>query len=344
MSRLRAVLLGVAVLALTGAMIALAFAREQRQPPDVAQPASARGGQAPAATARTDRWIALRRAPLERTEVGTARVGRFIYVIGGFSRTGSATTDAVERYDTRSNRWRTVRPMPAALNHSQAAAHRGRLYVFGGYTARSGLSGESAALFRYDPGSDRWSRLRAAPTARGAHAMGVIGDRLYVVGGVGDGRALDSLEIFDFRARRWSRGPSLPTAREHLAATVAGGYLYALAGRVAGQGNLAVAERYNPRRRRWKRLPAMTKPRGGIAAATVGGRIVVFGGEEAAGTIREVEQYDPDRRRWSRLPDMRTPRHGLGGASLGRRVYAVEGGPTPGFDFSNAIEALDVPR
>jgi hypothetical protein len=39
---------------------------------------------------------------------------------------------------------------------------------------------------------------------------------------------------------------------------------------------------------------------------------------------------------------MRTPRHGLGVISRGSRVYAIEGGPTPGFDFSNKVEALDV--
>jgi len=32
------------------------------------------------------------------------------------------------------------------------------------------------------------------------------------------------------------------------------------------------------------------------------------------------------------------------GAALGRRIYALEGGPTPGFAFSNGIEFLDVPR
>ena len=88
----------------------------------------------------------------------------------------------------------------------------------------------------------------------------------------------------------------------------------------------------------------MSKPRGGFGAATVGGRIVVVGGEEAAGTIREVEAFDPGRRRWSRLSDMRTSRHGLGIVSFKNRVYAIEGGPTPGFDFSRAIEALDVAR
>jgi hypothetical protein len=86
----------------------------------------------------------------------------------------------------------------------------------------------------------------------------------------------------------------------------------------------------------------MRTPGGGIGATAAGGRIVVAGGEEATGTIGEVEAYDPATRRWSRLPGMATPRHGLGVVSRGRRVFTIEGGPTPGFDFSNAIEYLDV--
>jgi hypothetical protein len=88
----------------------------------------------------------------------------------------------------------------------------------------------------------------------------------------------------------------------------------------------------------------MTKPRGGIGAATVGGRIVVAGGEEDAGTIREVELFDPGARRWRRLADLPTPRHGLGVVSRGRRIYALEGGDRPGFAFTRALEALKVGR
>jgi hypothetical protein len=88
----------------------------------------------------------------------------------------------------------------------------------------------------------------------------------------------------------------------------------------------------------------MRKPRGGIAAAAVdSGRIVVFGGEESAGTIKEVELYDVAARSWSALPDMHTPRHGLGGVAYRGRVYAIEGGRQPGFFFSNAIEVLRIP-
>jgi hypothetical protein len=111
-------------------------------------------------------------------------------------------------------------------------------------------------------------------------------------------------------------------------------------------GNLAAAERYDPRRRAWERLPRRRAPRGGSASVRVaGGQIVVFGGErlEPGGTtIAEVELYHPRRRRWRSLPDMTTPRHGLGGAALGRRVFALQGGTSPGFSFSRAIEFLDV--
>jgi hypothetical protein len=126
---------------------------------------------------------------------------------------------------------------------------------------------------------------------------------------------------------------------------VSGGRFYALAGRAAGHGNYAVVEAYDPRARRWRRGPDMRKPRGGIGAATVtGGGIVVAGGEETAGTIREVELYEPRRRRWSALPDLPTPRHGLGVVARGRRVFTLEGGDRPGYAFTNALEALTVPR
>ncbi len=308
--------------------------------------AATRGGSsAPgdrAGPARADRWIALRPAPLRRTEVAAARIGERIYVVGGFLPPGR-TTSAVERYDIRRGRWARVRAMPVGLNHAAAAAYAGSLYVVGGYAAAGGLAGEVRTLLRYDPRTNRWQRLPSAPTARAALTAGVIGHRLYVAGGARGGAPLRTLEVFDFDTGRWSRGPDMEVAREHLAGTVAGGALYVLGGRAAGQGNFTVAERFVPARGRWERLPNLRKARGGIAAATAGGDVVVFGGEEAAGTIRPVERYDPARRRWTALPGMRTPRHGLGGASLGRRVYALEGGVNPGFSFSNAIEALDVP-
>src|SRR5262245_33565098 len=90
-------------------------------------------------SAPASRWSALQPSPLDRTEVGSARIGRFVYVVGGFSAPDGKTTDHVARYDIDSGSWGVLTPMPVGVNHPAVASAGGRLYVFGGYTASGGL-------------------------------------------------------------------------------------------------------------------------------------------------------------------------------------------------------------
>ena len=255
------------------------------------------------------------------------------------------TTSAVERYDLRRDRWRRVRSMPLGLNHSTAVAYRGRLYVHGGYTARRSLSSATSVLLRYNPGRDRWTRLRSSPLPRAAHAAAVVHGRLYVAAGnelQGLAEQHGHVRLSPATLETWAL-PCRP-ARNHTTGNAAGGYFYVLGGR--NESNMVRVDRYNPRRRRWSRMPDRCRtPAGGIASARVGRQIVVFGGENlgpGGTTIAPVEAFDTRRRRWRQLAPMRTPRHGLGGVSFEGRVYAIEGGPQPGFHFSRAIEALSV--
>lgn len=332
----RARLAAALAVAMAAAVVTVAMAFEREEPLGP-----------PARDAAAGEWRALAPAGLERTEVAAARIGRSIYVVGGFEKSSGLTTGALERYDIRTNRWTRLRPMPAGVNHPTAAAYRGKLYVHGGYTGRRDLSSATARLFAYNPRTNRWARLPKSRRPRAAHGLAVLGRRLYAFGGKNDSGEMRSMEAYDFKRRRWRPAPPMKgPPRDHMTGVASGGFIYALAGRdqTGGSGNYSTAERYDPKRRRWQRLPPMRRARGGIASAPLsGGRVIVFGGEESAGTIREVELYEPSRRRWRALPDMRTPRHGLGGASFRSRVYAIEGGPSPGFHFSNAIEFLDVP-
>jgi N-acetylneuraminic acid mutarotase len=294
---------------------------------------------------RSDRWTAHTPATLARTEVGAARIGHRIYVVGGYEQQTRATTRAVERYDIRGDRWKRVRSMPVGINHAAAVAYQGKLYVHGGYRGAAGVV--SARLYAYNPRRDRWLRLPSSPTPRAAQAAAVIGHRLYVAGGAGTSGSLRSLEIYNFRARRWRRGPDfLGPARNHTTGAASGGRFYVIAGRDGG--NLRAVDRYSPKTGSWSRMPPLRTARGGIASARLqDGRIAVFGGEqqrEGNQTIAEVEVFDPAGLRWRRLPPLRTPRHGLGGAARGRRLFAIEGGPRPGLFFSRAIEVLDVPE
>ena len=302
-------------------------------------------GPGSATDASTAAWSALRDAPSARTEVASARIGRSIYLVGGFERSSGTTVGTLERYDIRRNRWRRLRSLPAGVNHPTAVAYRGRLYAHGGYRARRSLGSATARLWVYNPRRNRWSRLPSSPTPRAAHALGVVNGRLYAAGGANSRGSLRTMDVYSFRRKRWARGPSFAgPARDHTAGAATGGRFYVLAGRQGARGNFRVAESYDPRRRRWSRLPDMRRARGGIAAVVVRGRIVVFGGEDftTGRTIERVERYDPKRQRWGDLPNMRSPRHGLGGAALGRRIYSVSGGPRPGFHFSRTIEYLDL--
>jgi len=330
----------VLALVLAGGVMVVAIGNESKQ-----ERVCAGGGCGPIPGTTTTSWRALAPATLKRTEVAAARIGRFVYVVGGFEEDSGQTVAALERYDIRRNAWKRMRSMPIGVNHAVATAHRGMLYVHGGYTSRRDLSSATRRLYSYKPETNRWRRLADSREPRAAHAFAGLGGRLYAAGGRNETADLTSMEIYDVKRRRWRRGPSFPgPRRDHMTGVAAGGFFYALAGR-EGNTLYATAERYEPGRRRWQRLPPMRRARAGIASATVSrGRVVVFGGEDfgTGKTIEKAELFDPARRRWRPLPDMRTPRHGLGGVSLGNRVYAIEGGPQPGFHFANTIEFLDV--
>jgi N-acetylneuraminic acid mutarotase len=307
--------------------------------------ASGEGDGPDAEAASAKRWGTLERSPLQRSEVAAARVGRVIYVVGGFLGPGGETTNKVARYDIRRDRWKLVAPMPLAVNHPAATAAGGKLYVQGGFTSPTGLEDATNRLFEYSPKTNRWTELPSASVPRAAHALVAIDEELYAAGGANSSSdQLTSLEIYDIEDRTWSTGENMSVGRNHVASAVVDGRFYVLGGRPPGT-NLSVVERYDPDTLTWTTVAPMSTARSGFAAAVVGGRIVAFGGEEltpGGQTIEQVEAYDPSSDAWTNLPNLRTPRHGLGGASRGRRVFALEGGPEPGFAFSRTLEFLDV--
>lgn len=308
--------------------------------------AATSGGGNPAPRAGAG-WVALEPSPLQRSEVGAARIRDRIYVVGGFLRNGG-TTGRMVAYDISAGRWLKRRPLPRGVNHPGVAALRGKLYVLGGQRGRSPQR-RVRDFWRYAPKRNRWKRLPAPPAPRGALALVGHGRKLYAVGGYSNSnQQLRSLLVYDIRRKRWRKRAPMPTGRNHLAAVWAAGEVWAIGGRRPGGQNLAVVERYDPATNTWQPGPPLNVPRSGIAATRVPGSIVVFGGEELAegdSTIPEVERLDLSDvdAGWSFLDDMVTPRHGLGGAAHKGVVYALEGGPQTALTYSNANEALAVP-
>jgi N-acetylneuraminic acid mutarotase len=287
-----------------------------------------------AGAAQSGAWGRAAAAPEGRSEVAAALVNGEIAVVGGFRRVGG-NSGRVDAFSPRRNGWRRLPNLPLAVDHSTAAAYRGRLYVAGGYRSDRAPSREA---FVFAGGS--WRRLPRLPSPRAAAGAAFARGKLYVMGGVGpSGLARSGLE-YDPARRRWRMIPG-PTPREHLGVTSARGRVFVVAGRTAGfDTNLDLVEAYSPATGQWAKLPPVPGPRGGTGATSTGRYVVSAGGEANEGTIKEVYALDLDTNRWRRLPDLPRPRHGLGVVYANGRVHVVMGGPTPGLSTSPANEYL----
>lgn len=283
-----------------------------------------------------------------RQEHSVAALDGRVYVIGGIlpnAGGGVVTTDKVEVYDPRTDRWSTAAPLPVAMNHPNVAAVGGRLYVVGGLTG--GASWQALPdSYVYDPRADRWTELPPMPAGaeRGSAAVGVRGTKIYLAGGMrtltpGPGGlqdTVDTVSSYDVVTGRWESLPSLPEARDHVGGAILGATFYVLGGRDRGQVNVRDSVyALDLRTRRWTERAPMPTARGGIATAVVGGRIHAFGGEGnhapgAHGVFPDHEVYDVACDRWQRLAPMPVPRHGTAAVAVDGTIYVPGGGTTSG--------------
>jgi N-acetylneuraminic acid mutarotase len=137
---------------------------------------------------KTNSWRTRSPLPTPRSFAATATVGGKVYVIGGriasaFAEDGS-DTDVVEAYDPARDLWsRPLERMPVARSAAGVAMWRNRIVVAGGEISAAKGASTSAAIGQYDPEKNQWTALPAMREPRRAIATGLIGDRLYLIGG-----------------------------------------------------------------------------------------------------------------------------------------------------------------
>ena len=279
---------------------------------------------------------------------GTAKLleyGRPSEVPGVREHVRAQSVDELLRFDPGTRRYTRLAPMSERLNHVTMATYGGRVYVVGGLGDLPFGADVRNEMFEYDPRQDRWREMPPMPTARGAAAAGVIGDSLYIAGGIGAGGKIENvLERFDFRTRTWERAADMPTAREHVAGTVAGDRFYVLGGRTLRSDSIDVAEVYDPAHDRWRRAAPMPQDAGSLEAASVDGYVLAIAGDDdrEGWVTGALQRYEPESNEWTQLPPMRTKRHGMAAAVVGDRLWTFGGSPCARFAASRIVESFDL--
>jgi hypothetical protein len=123
--------------------------------------------------------------------------------------------------------------------------------------------------------------LGAAPmsTPRAYLAVGVLGAKLYAVGGHdNDYHTLASVEAYDPGSNQWSATAPRSTPRSFLAVGVLGAKLYAVGG-YDGNNILASVEAYDPGSNQWSAVAPMSTPRYIHAVGVLGAKLYAVGGQ-----------------------------------------------------------------
>lgn len=296
-----------------------------------------------------------------RQEHGVAGFDDKIFIIGGVRYDTNATIETVnlvEYYAIKEQKWHVAAPLPQAVNHANAVAVDDKVYVLGSLAA--GVNWTALPnTYIYTLGNDSWTGLAPMPegTARGASAIGVYNDTVYLAGGQlfleivppYQQPGLDLVSSYNTTSNTWNTSlPQLPQARQHVSGAVVGSTFYVIGGRefdIESFHNTTFAlDLDNPTE--WREMAQMPTARGSLACAASGTIIYCFGGEGDASNeykiFSQVEAYDTVEDTWTSLPPMEVPRHGTGAVALDGRIWIPGGGVKTAMAPVGIVDSFDI--
>src|SRR2546425_767943 len=176
--------------------------------------------------------------PTARRGAAVVAVGTTIYAIGGSACCEPGISPqyaANEAYDTASNTWRILAPLPSPRSDAYAVQVSGKIYVIGGFSSTFSNSTSSflSTIQAYDIISNTWSTLAPMPTPRDHVVAGVCGNDIFVIGGATSPpfTATSVVEAYQIGVDKWVTGIApMPTPRWEMAGAQIGNTLYIVGG------------------------------------------------------------------------------------------------------------------
>lgn len=279
-----------------------------------------------------------------RSECGLAAANGKLYLIGG----GGNTAMPVEIFDPATAIWAKGATAPLVIHHFQPVTLGDKIYVLEAFVDNNYPNQTSAAnVLCYDTKADAWQKLAGLPAERRRAGAGaaVYNGKLYLVGGIQNGHASGTTNLFDVydpATDKWTILPTAPHIRDHSMAAVVKDKLYAIGGRNTSIHEpefgafyskvILEVDVYDFKTGKWSILAAkLPKGTGGGSAVAVGDLLFYIGGEratdtEANGPRKDVYYIDPEKgSAFTKASDLNLARNGPGGAVIGNKIYIAGG-------------------
>jgi N-acetylneuraminic acid mutarotase len=273
---------------------------------------------APAGAAR---WQKGKAMPTARLGAAAAAIGKDIYVIGGYNKSGLVTANEI--YNTATGNWKTGAPMPTGRFYFGAAAFKGKVYAIGGEIG-SPCCVETNVLEVYDPVHNAWATMAPMPTSRNSVAVVADGKYVYAIGGY-NGQRLANVERYDPAKNIWSVLSPMLVPKSNTNAGVIGSTIVAASG-VGSSAEVTDTEVYSPAKNRWRALQPEPDARAASCTGVIDGLLYVAGGSDASNKdLRTVDVYSFKHNSWSQASSMLRATAGAGAAVAKKDLYCFGG-------------------
>ena len=224
------------------------------------------------------------------------------------------------------SRWLQFAAMPDPKVGMGAVLYSDAFYLFAGSNGAQPM----ATVYKLDPSSDQWQSLAAKPTAVEGIQAGLLGERIYLPGGMdANHQSVANLEVYNPRLNAWESKKPIPQALAYYALAAFEGRLF-LFGGLNGSEYSKNVWIYDPADDTWKTGSPLPTPRAHLAAEVVDGKIILIGGFDGSKALDEVLIYYPTRdvagdSPWANGPILPEGRYAMSSASIANMVFVFGG-------------------
>lgn len=261
-------------------------------------------------------------------ESGAAALNGTIYLLSGSSGTGFKRF--FEAYNIIEDGWRPLTPFPVDRTQFSVAAGSGQIVVTGGRIA--GTSEATKSSWMFSTAKSYWTQISPMPGRRYEHMSAIIGNFLYVFGGVGDDT--DKIYRYNLGAGEWSVLPgSMPEPLTQSGITVSGSDII-IAGGMTRTGRASrEIHVFNTKSQNWRRLPSLPVALIAPAVGVLSDGVHVVGGysNEPPKTYDLHYLLGDKARKWQRKAPLPEARHHAGYAVVNNQLIVMGGAVGSGF-------------
>lgn len=191
-----------------------------------------------------NKWATIKPMQQDRCRFSLNALGQWLYAVGGVSEhededlsdadANGGANSSVEVYDSMTDSWRYVTPIPEKRSQHAGTAHDQLLYISGGLDRQRVL----ATFWCYEPKQDAWEMLPDMLRPRADHSMFAIDNKIFVCGGWMEETSsehrnpVESIDVFDIETKVWRTVTTIPTPKYHAGCVavdkriyIVGGYL-----------------------------------------------------------------------------------------------------------------------